>query len=77
MTITLELSTDEQAALRAVASAAGMDIGTVLHGLIAQLSAPTATENAGEDLNMDAEERREQAEVEANIQRWHRERGEA
>ena len=75
--ITLELSADEHAALTAVAGAAGVSLETVLHGLIAQLSIPAAgeaVESRGESLSAAEERRREQAEVEANIKRWHADR---
>ena len=78
MTITLELSAEEERVLRLTAQAAGADIPAVLHGLIAQLlpPEPAAAPEPGGDPDL-AERRREQEEVEANIRRWHedRERG--
>jgi len=80
MTIRLELSTEEQAALAAVAEAAGVSVETVLHGLVAQLSVPGGAEVPKEtpapvaEPGAAEEERREQEEVEANIKRWHQER---
>ena len=75
MTITLQLSVDEHAAVEAVARAAGVSLETVLHGLIAQLSVPPAAEARETPDRGAAEERRqEQAEVEANIKRWHTDR---
>lgn len=77
MTITLELSADEHAALASVAAAAGVPIETVLHGLIAQLSVPAAKAQETPDGDAAEEQLREQEEVEANIRRWHRERAQA
>ncbi len=76
MIVTLELSAEEEATLEGVAEAAGVDTKTVLHRLIAQLSGPMEAEavpNGGTDPNAAMERRREQEEVEANIQRWHAE----
>ena len=77
MTITLELSADEQAALESVAGAAGVSLEAVLHGLIAQLMGPAAKEQEMPDGDAAEERKREQEEVEANIERWYRERGQA
>ena len=74
MTVTLELSADEHAALASVAAVAGVSLETVLHGLIAQLSVPAEKERETPDGDAEEERRREQAEVEANIKRWHTDR---
>jgi len=73
MTITLELTPEEAAALRRRADAAGTDIEAVLHGLIAALAPRAAPPEALEE---DPEERdREQAELRANLDRWRAEQG--
>ena len=75
MTITLELTPQEAAALRRHADATGTDIEAVLRGLIAAL-APSAAPHAVLGLEEDAEERgREQAELRANLDRWRAEQG--
>ncbi len=82
MKIILELSEEEVHALRPLADAAGVDFETVLHHLIAQLLPPVVLEkpkglqeNQTEENQMeeDAERRREQEEMQANIRRWHAE----
>ncbi len=76
MMITLELSAEEMRALRGIAEAAGVDLQTVLHGLIAQISLPDREASPALAPSADAsvEQKREQEEVEANIKRWHEER---
>ena len=82
MKVTLQLSGEEVHALRPLADAAGVDLETVLHHLIAQLLPPVAPErpqtfsegSAEEEIEEDAERRREQAEMQANIKRWHAEK---
>ena len=74
MTIMLELNAEEAAALQEIAEATGVTVEAVLHGLIAQVLPPAKPEQReAEDLEEDAERRREQEEVEANIKRWHAE----
>ena len=75
MIVTLELSADEHAALASVAAVAGVSLETVLHGLVALLEVPPAAQERETPDGDAAEERRqEQAEVEANIKRWHTDR---
>jgi len=75
MTITLELTPDEAAALRRHAGAQGIGIEAALRGLIAAL-APPAAPPAVSGLEEDPEEReREQAELRANLDRWRAEQG--
>ncbi len=59
--------------LQEIAHAAGVGVETVLHGLIAQI-APPEREAPSADLEVLAEQKHEQEEVEANIRRWHEER---
>jgi ribosomal protein L12E/L44/L45/RPP1/RPP2 len=76
MIVTLELSDEELHALRPLADAEGMDMETVLHSLIAQLIPPAASHrpaNLEEQAEEEAEMRREQEEMQANIARWHAE----
>ena len=81
MKVTLELSDAEAHALRPLAEAAGVTIETVLHHLIAQLGPPVVSEKPEgvtadrfeDSAEEDAERRREQAEMQANIKRWHAE----
>ena len=79
MTIALDLNAEEERVLRLTAEAAAADIPAVLHGLIAQLLPPepaaSAAPEPSDDPESSAERRREQEEVEANIKRWHEERG--
>ena len=88
MIITLELSTEEESALRRTAEAAGVDIDAVLHRLIMLLAVPQAEKaasrgepgaasgsSAASGVEEEAERRREQEEMQANIRRWHAERG--
>lgn len=78
MTVTLELNADETQALQEIAQAAGADIPAVLHRLIAPLLPPDrAAPEPSRDPEDSEERRREQEEVEANIKRWHAERGAA
>lgn len=78
MTVTLELSAGEAQVLQEIAEAAGVRIEVVLHGLISELSRPgeerQAVEAPAGEPDEAAERHREQAEVEANIKRWHQER---
>ena len=75
MTITLELTPDEAAALRRRADAQGIGIEAALRGLIAAL-VPPAAPPAASGLEEDPEEReREQAELRANLDRWRAEQG--
>ena len=76
MKVTLELNEEEVQTLRPLADAAGVDLETVLHHLIAQLlppPMPSAAPVLKEDAEEDAERRREQEEMQANIKRWHAE----
>ena len=81
MIVTLELSKEEVQTLRPLADAAGVDLETVLHQMIALLP-PVASEkpqgfhedSAEQKIEEDAERRREQEEMQANIKRWHAEK---
>ena len=81
MKVTLTLSEAEVHALRPLAEEAGVTVETVLHHLIAQLGPPVVWEkpdSVDEDYpkdraEEDAERRREQEEMQANIKRWHAE----
>jgi ribosomal protein L12E/L44/L45/RPP1/RPP2 len=81
MTVTLKLNDEELYILRPLADAEGVDIETVLHALIAQLIPPSASKRQGnleertkeERAEEEAELRREQEEMQANIARWHAE----
>lgn len=85
MTVTLELSPEEAAALQARAGAGGTDVEAVLHGLIAPLVAVRAaspspaqgppTDDADEDPDERAERERDLAEFKANMNRWRAEQG--
>ena len=80
MTVTLELSAEEAALLEAAAGAAGATREAVLRALIRQLAGAGGPEDAQAAVpeETDPEERRrEQAEVEANIKRWHAERAQS
>ena len=79
MTITLELTSEEQAALRRRAEAEGTGIEAVLRGLIARLAPPPAASltpgAVPDDPEELAERDRERAEVQANLDRWRAEQG--
>ncbi len=79
MTVTLELSAEEAALLEAAAGAAGATREAVLRALIRQLGAggPEDAQAAVREETDPEERRREQAEVEANIKRWHAERAQS
>ncbi len=81
MIVTLKLSDEELYVVRPLADAEGVDIETVLHTLIAQLFPPAASKRqdnpekqAKEEQAEEAELRREQEEMQANIARWHAEK---
>lgn len=84
ITVTLKLSADETHVLQEIAQAAGVSVEVVLHGLIAQLTAPPEAEIPPSsvppadpevfDPEAVDEQQREQEEMEANIKRWHQER---
>ena len=82
MTVALQLSSDEAHVLQEVAQDTGTTMDAVLQALIAQVSprpeviAGTA-EAPADTAEAQAERRREQEEVEANIRRWHEEQAPA
>ena len=77
MTVTLELTPEEHAALRRRAESEGTDIEAVLRGLIARLALPPppSLDAAPDDPEEQAEHDRERAEVKANLDRWRAEQG--
>ncbi len=90
MTVTLELTLEETAALENCARAGGVDIQSVLHSLVAQIVPLPATEPPEraaalmyawrrEEETDDPEERaehdREREELKANMDRWRAEQG--
>ncbi len=82
MTVTLDLNADEAQALEEMARTAGTTMEVVLHALVAQASPSRRAEaeraqDPADTAEAAAERRREQEEVEANIQRWHQERAPA
>ena len=70
MTLTLDLTLEEHAALRRRAEAEGIGIEAVLHGLIAALTPPLPPGDTPDDPEEWAERDREREEVQANLARW-------
>lgn len=81
MTVTLELTPEEAAALEGRARAEGASVEAVLHRLIARLTPPPIREpsarqaGGADDPEERAEHDREREEMRANMDRWRAEQG--